>query len=209
MSYNDLYSLRNEKLSVKLRDTQMTAATIAKIFNVFPQSIVLVGADGTVATPDSNGDFSFLELSCETSWTVNGDPSKVDDSHKLQRPSSSYAYQQPQNTEASKTKWKPGAFSANRHKPPGVTKQEGTGSGRRPSSSWTKTVEVCTYDVHDSSFKKTFNLPLTLTDDTSTVNKVADLASAEAFGGDSVVILDSDNLRIPDSAGTRGKSTLT
>lgn len=193
---------------MKLRDSQMTAATVAKIFNVFPQSIVLVGDDGTVATPDSNGDFSFLELSCETSWTVNGDPSKTDDSHKQRSASSSYAYQQPQNAEAcssSKTKWKPGAFSTSRHKPPGVTKQEGSASGRKPSSSWTKTVEVCTYDVHDSSFKKTFNLPLTLTDDTSTVNKVADLASAEAFGGDSVVILDSDNLRIPDSAGTRGE----
>ena len=66
-------------------------------------------------------------------------------------------------------------------------------------------MEICSYDPLDAVIKKTFNLPLILTEETSTVNKVADLASAEAFGGDAVIILDSDNLRIPDSAGTRGE----
>ena len=55
------------------------------------------------------------------------------------------------------------------------------------------------------AIKKTFNLPLTLTEQTSSVSGVADIASAEAFGGEPVVILDSENLRIPDSIGTRGK----
>ena len=32
-----------------------------------------------------------------------------------------------------------------------------------------------------------------------------DIASAEAFGGEAVVILDSENLRIRNSIGTRGK----
>ena len=68
-------------------------------------------------------------------------------------------------------------------------------------------MEIYSYDVQESVFKKTFNLPLTLTEDTSTVNKVADLASAEAFGSDDVIILNSDNLRIPDSAETRGECT--
>ena len=54
------------------------------------------------------------------------------------------------------------------------------------------------------AIKKTFNLPLTLTEQTS-VSGVADFASAEAFGGEPVVILDSENLWIPDSIGTRGK----
>ena len=94
MSYDELYTLRNDKLSVKLRESQMTASTIGKIFNVFPQSIVLVSDDGNVATPDGSGVFSFLDLSYETSWTVNGDPSKPDDSKS--RPTLSiYAYQQP------------------------------------------------------------------------------------------------------------------
>lgn len=93
MSYDELYTLRNDKLSVKLRESQMTVSTIGKIFNVFLQSIVL-SDDGNVATPDGSGVFSFLDLSYETSWTVNRDPSKSDDSKS--RPASSiYAYQQP------------------------------------------------------------------------------------------------------------------
>ena len=55
------------------------------------------------------------------------------------------------------------------------------------------------FDSTDTIIKKTFNLPLTLTEQTSSVTGVGDIASAEAFGGDSVVILDSENLRIPDS----------
>ena len=50
----------------------MTAETISKIFNVFPQSIVLVGDDGMVATPDENGDFSLYEMSTDVVWSVNG-----------------------------------------------------------------------------------------------------------------------------------------
>ena len=56
------------------------------------------------------------------------------------------------------------------------------------------------------SIKKTFSLPLTLTERNSSVTGVGDIVSAEAFGGDPVVIFDSENLRIPDSNGTRGKS---
>ena len=51
----------------------MSADTIVKVFNV---SIVLVGEDGTVATPDSDGDFCLYEMNTNVSWTVNGDPSK-------------------------------------------------------------------------------------------------------------------------------------
>ena len=212
MSYDEQYSLRNDKLSVKLRESQMSASTIGKIFNVFPQSIVLIGDDGSVATPDASGEFSCLDLSYETSWTVNGDPSKPDDGSKC-RPGSSgvlYAYQQPALSSLPGTsgghmiskKWKPStSLSLTRNKPPGVAKQE----GKKSAPSWTKTLEICSYDPLEAVFKKTFNLPLTLTEETSTVNKVADLASAEAFGGDAVIILDSDNLRIPDSAGTRGE----
>ena len=57
MSFDEQYSLRNDKLSVKLRESQMSASTIGKIFNVFPQSIVLISDDGSVATPDASGVF--------------------------------------------------------------------------------------------------------------------------------------------------------
>ena len=43
-----------------------------------------------------------------------------------------------------------------------------------------------------------------LREQTATINNIADMTSAEAFEGESVVLLDADNLRIPDSIGTRG-----
>lgn len=39
---------------------------------------------------------------------------------------------------------------------------------------------------------KNHNLPLTYTEETSTVNKAADLASAEAFGGDHDAVIIHD-----------------
>ena len=148
-------------------------------------------------------EFSCLDLSYETYWTINGDPSKADDGSKC-RPGSSgvlYAYQQPTSSLPGTSggmskKWKPStSLSLIRNKPPGVATQE----GKKSAPSWTKTLEISSYDPLEAVFKKTFNLPL---EEISTVN---DLASAEAFGGDAVIILDSDNLRIPDSAGTRGE----
>ena len=181
----------------------MTAETIAKVFNVFPHSIVLVGENGTVATPEGpDGQFCLYEMEQGVAWTVNGDPSKPVEG-TMSRPSTSYAYQQPDSLRAllsTKAKWKPLATP----RPPGVTKQEARKYGA--GNSWTKTVEICRYDTDTTAIKKTFNLPLTLTEQTSSVPGVADIASAEAFGGEPVVIIDAENLRIPDSIGTRGKS---
>ena len=201
----DLYSVKNQTLTVRLRSAQMTASTVSKIFNVFPHSIVLVGEDGTVATPDDNGEFNLYDMSTDVIWSVNGDSSKPGEN--MPRPSTSYAYQQPNhgNSEDTRSKWKPLA----RHKPPGVSKQDSNKEKRAPGrpsgSSWTKTIEICRFDCSDMAIKKTLNLPVTLTNQTSSVTGVGDIVSAEAFGGDTVVILDSENLRIPDSVGTRGK----
>ena len=135
----EIYTLKNQLMSVKLRRSQMTAETIAKVFNIFPHSIVLVGDDGSVATPDSEGDFCLYEMNAGVSWTVNGDTSKPAE-NVLPRPSTSYAYQQPDSIRASqptKAKWKPSGMP----KPPGVAKQEARRGG--VGNSWTKTVEIC------------------------------------------------------------------
>ena len=194
----DVCALRNQVMSVKLTRSQMSADNIAKVFNVFPHSIVLVGEDGTIATLDSNGDFCLYEMNANVLWTVNGDPSKPTATDNFlsarPRPSMTYTYQQPDSIRASqliKAKWKPS----------GASKQE---AKRSIGNSWTKTLEICRYEV-DMAIKKTFNFPLTLTEQTSSVSGVADIASAEAFGGEPVVTLDSKNLWIPDSIGTRGK----
>ena len=60
---------------------------------------------------------------------------------------------------------------------------------------------ICVYDEVDMAIR--LNLPLTLTEQTSSVS--AGSVSVEAFGGEPVVILDSENILIPDSIGTRGE----
>ena len=62
----------------------------------------------------------------------------------------------------------------------------------------------CCYELSSACIKKTFNLPLTLNENTATVTRITDITSAEALEGDAVVLLDSENLRILDSVGTRG-----
>ena len=123
----DMYALRNQVISVKLRRSQMSAHTIMKVFNMFPHSIVLV-EDGTVATPDSDGDFCLYEMNASVSWTVNGDPSKPTATENFLSarpgPSTSYTYQPPDSIRVSqptKAKWKPsGAYKLS----PGIAKQE-------------------------------------------------------------------------------------
>ena len=65
-------------------------------------------------------------------------------------------------------------------------------------------MEVCLYDMSSDSIEKNFNLLIVLAESTANVSRIADITFAEAFDGDSVLILDSDNVRIPDSVGTRG-----
>ena len=59
-------------------------------------------------------------------------------------------------------------------------------------------MEVCSYDMSSDSTKKNFNLPIVLAESTANVYRIGYTTSAEALDGDSVVIFDSDNLRIPD-----------
>ncbi len=65
---------------------------------------------------------------------------------------------------------------------------------------------MCCYDPVSSYIK---NLPVILNEQTATVPRLADMTSAEAFDGDPVALLDSDNLRVPDSIGTRGMYSIT
>ncbi len=65
-------------------------------------------------------------------------------------------------------------------------------------------MEICSYDKSYDSIKKKFNLPIILTESTASVSQIVGIVSAEGFEGDSVIILDSQNLRIPDSNGTKG-----
>ena len=84
-------------LSLKLRDAQLNCETLGKIFNLFPQTIFLVADDGTVATPDIQGEFDTYDVDPNLVWTINGDPTKPDltGMQAAAKPGTSYAYQPP------------------------------------------------------------------------------------------------------------------
>lgn len=47
-----------QKLQVRVDD--LTIKTIAKIFRLMPDTVILMFEEGTVAIPDDNGKFDFL-----------------------------------------------------------------------------------------------------------------------------------------------------
>lgn len=198
-------SVKNDSLSVKLQSSQLKVDTISKVFTLVSDTIFL---DGTVATPDESGSFDPYEMNGDVIWTVSGNPSV---------PGASLSASRQQTMPINKpAKWKPTiSFSVvassvlSRNKPGTTSKQESKKSSAGTSGlSWTKTVEICCYEATSCSIKKTCNLPLILTEQTATVTKITDNSSVEAFDGDPVVLVDSKNLRIPDSVGTRGKSSV-
>ena len=205
-----LYSVKNDSLSVKLRSTQMTVETLGKVFNFVSATIFLVGDDGSVATPCEDGTFDTFEMNCDVVWTVCGSSSLT---REGPGGSTSSSINRQQN-KAGSGKWRPSVGSsivaASSTATPAVGSRTSKHESKKPSGgggpgqSWTKTVEICCYELSSSCIKKTFNLPLTLNENTATVTRIADITSAEAFEGDAVVLLDSENLRIPDSVGTRG-----
>lgn len=117
----------------------------------FPR-LFLVANDGTVATPDSQGEFDTYDINSNVVWTVNGDRMKPDPADSSAKPGTSYAYQH-SNTEtvgSYRKKWKPNYTTTmlNRagNKPPGVIKLESSGSGkksgRQAGETWTRSIRT-------------------------------------------------------------------
>ena len=68
-----LFTLEYCGKSRRLKEFQLTTYWIGKIFNVFPDSIVLVGSDDTTEVPDETGQFTLLSQYLE--YEVQGDSS--------------------------------------------------------------------------------------------------------------------------------------
>ena len=124
-SRRHIFTVKNDSLSLRLRANQLRTTTLGKIFNVFPQSLFLVGSDSTVATPDKDGDFESFDMSQDIKWFVVIPPKH----YSLEMPAvstTSYAYQSQQSEACTSksvksAKWKPSlSLSLMRNKPPGV-----------------------------------------------------------------------------------------
>ena len=100
----------------KLKESQLTAHLIGKIFNVFLDSIVLVASDGTIEVPDKHGCFSGLHTYMD--YEVQGD-SCISWGYSSMVEGTVSPLSHPYIAKQTVSKWK-GPFT----KPPGVASQE-------------------------------------------------------------------------------------
>ena len=101
-------------------------AVLAKLFYMFPESIVLVSDDGYVATPNEDGDF--VHVSNLPIWTVTGDSTRQANSAggTLQMTTPNAYQPRPGKGKISASKWTP-TFTTTLsqfQKPKGVRVQE-------------------------------------------------------------------------------------
>ena len=75
-------------------------------------------------------------------------------------------------------------------------------TSRCVGSAWIKIIHVCDFD--GLLLRKICNFPVPLTEQSASVASVSEFVSREAFGGAAAVLLDWENLKIPDTVGTRG-----
>ena len=162
--------------------------------------------DNSVESPNEDGRFIGL-YSFTTSYEVKGDPIPDDASFEENISSKQIAGQKrrlssmplslSQTTVAAGPGYSGFKFRAKKSKPPGV---EASG---KLKDSWRKTVDVCS--VVEGSLKKVSNHPVTLTPSTACIEAISNIVSAEAFHGETIVLLDKDNLKIPDNKTTRSE----
>jgi hypothetical protein len=207
------YNLYDDHKKVKLKAEQLTTKNLGQIFGLFPDTIYLMSDDGTVETPDADTG-AFEDLWSFHKYQVHGEfllpkTGEIIGSQQTARapstmssrfmPSGSFlgssksgSTPRPPKGISAKTKWPP--------KKPGVS----AGSAKQE---WTKNIEVHHYN--NGMLQKFSNFPVILAEATATIKHVSQQLSFEAFEGNNVILLDNDNLQVPDTVASRGRSFYT
>lgn len=192
MSGLSAFYLTNQGRKMKLKKDQLSTKWIGKIFSLFPDSILLISEDGDVETPDDSGFFtSLIEY---FNYEVQGQsiltsPSSTDVT------TSALPYQKPTKGISKKIPYRTSVNIGQPSKPPGVVAQS--------KDEWTRNIEI--HRFSDGELRKFSNFPIILTPQTASITHISSLLSHEAFQGKVVVLLDNDNLQIPDTSASRGK----
>ena len=199
-----MYTLFTDHRKVKVTEDQLNTKSIGQVFGFFPDSIFLICDDGKLVSPSESGIFTDLRQYYKyevIGESVKNQPTDFRANFGCPKPpsmavpvmgsfSSAMTAASPRPRGISiKTKWPA--------KPPGVTFATG-------KEEWTKNVEVCNYSKSLGTLRKISNFPITLTESTSSIKQVSQQLSHEAFGGQTVILLDNDNLKIPDTTASRG-----
>jgi len=122
-----LFTVERDGKSLKLKEKQLTTVVLLRVFNLFPETILLVSEDGYVELPDEEG--YFVAVDDLPTWTVTGDSMApapaAPPSTNMTTP---YSYQPPLTGGRKNRgrKWSPMyRISLFQHqKPPGVCAQE-------------------------------------------------------------------------------------
>lgn len=174
-----------------MKEGQLSAKSIGRAFHLFPDSIVLISDEGFLEDHENYGYFPLFDsVSCRN-FTVQGE-SMDPTSQATASPLAAASFSRKRKLAGNSFKPKGTAGSS---KPPGVTTLK--------PASWRKNIEVCS--ITDRRVRKSTNYPVTLTPATACIEAVMNILSVEAFDGQEVVLLDKDNLRIPDNHTTRSK----
>ena len=100
--------IKHHDKSYQLRLEQLTVKNVAKIFNLVPDTILLVSTDGTVALPNEYGYFNDID-ECEE-WVVEGSESTKRTSGPFTMLNAG-STPSPTGNLPSTSKWKPSSFS--------------------------------------------------------------------------------------------------
>ncbi len=212
-SGNIIYYLSFQGKQVKMKDSQLSTKWIGKVFGLYPDSIILVGDDDTIEIPDEYGSFTGLKRF--TDYEVQGDSTKLPISPSGSGSSQHAFVPIPKRGKDiivstarsgdSGKRWNPLSLSRGKtNKPPGVTMSD----NKVKQVICQKTMEIHAFKDSCQAVEKVLNYPLELTTATANISSVSEILSTEVFNGEPCVLLDVDNLKIPDSSTTRGTEIL-
>ena len=121
-----LFTVEKDGKSLKLKERQLTTSVLARVFCLFPETIILVSDDGYVEILDEDGCFNSVDDL--PVWTVTGDSMNPTSAAPPTAMMTPFAYQPPRaaGRKTRARKWAPIYRTSlfQHQKPPGVRAQE-------------------------------------------------------------------------------------
>uniref|UniRef100_A0A1X7UU69 Uncharacterized protein n=1 Tax=Amphimedon queenslandica TaxID=400682 RepID=A0A1X7UU69_AMPQE len=160
-----------------MREDQLNIKMMSQVFDVFPNSVIVIADDGSVETADQQSGKFFLQV--YLLHKVKGNPLNQKNQSAASFPLAVNPQMMSPNVAVTPTTTNTSAPKGvsikikRPAKPPGVSSKE--------AMEWTKTIKVNV--VSHGELKRFSNFSLALTDATAAISHVANQLSCEVFGG--------------------------
>ncbi|KXJ07189.1 hypothetical protein AC249_AIPGENE13492 [Exaiptasia diaphana] len=196
----DFMQVKSGDKTLKIKLNESTISVLGRSFNLRPETIYLIG-DETVIMPDASRVW-FEDVMSFTVYEVHGDPpvqAPQDSPQDTSAPllGNRFSYQSQQSSSRRSITPPPGVSGRKPYFPSRPTFTTTKTSGGEPT--WRKNVIFS--EVVDGKLSAIYQIYLTLTAETATVTKIAEMVSEEV--GVRVMLLDSKGLRIMPSEATK------